>query len=113
MARFAACLRTPSFAAFYDEIMGDRSAEVERIRTYIKRYHPSARSLLELGCGTGAMLAGLAPDLAVTGVDRSPEMLAIAPRRGLRAQLGQADIAPFALGTNLACVFDVFDHLVH
>jgi SAM-dependent methyltransferase len=102
------------FAAFYDEIMGDRSAEVERIRTYIKRYHPSARSLLELGCGTGAMLAGLAPDLAVTGVDRSPEMLAIAARRGLRAELVQADMTAFSLGTSfdvVICVFDTLNHL--
>ena len=102
------------FAAFYDEIMGDRSAEVERIRTYITRYHPSARSLLELGCGTGAMLAGLAPDLAVTGVDRSPEMLAIAARRGLRAELVQADMTAFSLGTSfdvVICVFDTLNHL--
>jgi SAM-dependent methyltransferase len=102
------------FAAFYDEIMGDRSAEVERLRNYIRRYHPSARSLLELGCGTGAMLAGLAPDLAVTGVDRSPEMLAVAARRGLPAELVQADMTAFSLRTTfdvVICVFDTLNHL--
>ena len=102
------------FAAFYDEIMGDRSGEVERVRNYIRRYHPSARSLLELGCGTGAMLAGLAADLAVTGVDQSPEMLAMAARRGLPAELVQADMTAFSLGTRfdvVICVFDTLNHL--
>jgi SAM-dependent methyltransferase len=102
------------FAAFYDQIMGDRSAEVERVRNYIRRYHPSARSLLELGCGTGAMLAGLAADLAVTGVDQSPEMLAMAFHRGLPAELVQADMTAFSLGTRfdvVICVFDTLNHL--
>ena len=102
------------FAAFYDQIMGDRSGEVERVRDFIRRYHPSAQSLLELGCGTGAMLAGLTPDLAVTGVDKSPEMLAIAARRGLRAELVQADMTEFSLGTRfdvVICVFDTLNHL--
>jgi SAM-dependent methyltransferase len=102
------------FAAFYDEIMGDRSGEIERVRNYIRRYHPSARSLLELGCGTGAMLAGLATDLTVTGVDQSPEMLAVAARRGLPAELVQADMTAFSLGTRfdvVICVFDTLNHL--
>ncbi len=102
------------FAGFYDQIMGDRSLDVQRVRGYIRRYHPSARSLLELGCGTGAMLAGLAPDVAVTGVDQSPEMLTVAARRGLRAELVQADMTAFSLGTRfdvVICVFDTLNHL--
>jgi SAM-dependent methyltransferase len=102
------------FAVFYDEIMGDRSGEIDRVRNYISRYHPSARSLLELGCGTGAMLDGLATDLTVTGVDQSPEMLAVAARRGLPAELVQADMTAFSLGTRfdvVICVFDTLNHL--
>jgi SAM-dependent methyltransferase len=102
------------FASFYDQIMGDRSPDVERVRNYIRRFHPSARTLLELGCGTGAMLAGLAPNLAVTGVDQSPEMLAVAARRGLRAELVQADMTAFSLGIKfdvVICVFDTLNHL--
>ncbi len=64
-----------SFAGFYDQIMGDRTEDIERVRSYVGRHLPSAGSLLELGCGTGAVLAGLAADLRVAGVDRSPEML--------------------------------------
>src|SRR5262252_8714513 len=77
------------FAGFYDQIMGDRSEDIWRIRRTIERFMPGARSLLELGCGTGAMLAGLADDLAVTGVDASPEMLAIAAGKVPGARLVQ------------------------
>ncbi len=102
------------FAGFYDQIMGDRSADIERIRDYIKRYRPAASSLLELGCGTGAVLAGLAADLSVTGVDRSPEMLTVAARSVPAARLVQADVTSFSLGTRfdvVICVFDTLNHL--
>jgi SAM-dependent methyltransferase len=102
------------FARFYDQIMGDRSEDVARVREYITRLHPGARSVLELGCGTGAMLAGLAPAWEVTGVDRSPEMLAVAARTVPAARLVQADITEFSLGTRfdvVICVFDTVNHL--
>ncbi len=91
------------FAKFYDQVMGDRSPLIERVRGYIRRYLPAAGSLLELGCGTGAILAGLAPGLRVTGIDRSPEMLAAAARNAAGASLVEADITTFSLGTR----FDV------
>ena len=102
------------FARFYDQIMGDRSPDVARVREYITRFQPAAGSVLELGCGTGAMLAGLAPAYEVTGVDRSPEMLAIAARTVPAARLVQADMTEFSLGTRfdvVICVFDTLNHL--
>ena len=109
------------FAAFYDQIMGDRSADIERIRDVIKTYRPGARSLLELGCGTGAVLAGLVADepvtgrgLSVSGVDLSEEMLAVAARSVPAARLVRADVTTFSLGTRfdvVICVFDTLNHL--
>jgi len=102
------------FAGFYDQIMGDRSPLIERVRGYIRRYLPAAGSLLELGCGTGAILAGLAPGLRVTGIDRSPEMLAAAARNAVGASLVEADITTFSLGTRfdvVICMFDTLNHL--
>ena len=102
------------FAKFYDQIMGDRSALIERVRGYIRRYLPDAGSLLELGCGTGAVLAGLADGLQVTGIDLSPEMLATAKAHLTGANLVQADITEFSLGTTfdvVICVFDTLNHL--
>jgi SAM-dependent methyltransferase len=102
------------FAKFYDQIMGDRSALIERVRGYVRSYLPDAASLLELGCGTGAVLAGLAGRLQVTGIDLSPEMLATAKARLTGAHLVQADITEFSLGTTfdvVICVFDTLNHL--
>lgn len=101
------------FAAFYDRIMGDRTAEIDRIRTYISRYQPGARSLLELGCGTGALLAGLTDDMSVTGIDRSPEMLAVAERTVPGARLVQGDITAFTLPDRFDVVMCMFDTLNH
>ena len=101
------------FARFYDRIMGDRTPEVERIRRYISTLRPGARSLLELGCGTGALLAGLAADLSVTGIDRSPEMLSIAARTVPGARLVQGDITAFTLPNRFDVVMCMFDTLNH
>lgn len=103
-----------NFARFYDQIMGDRGEEIERIREYIRRFLPGAGSLLELGCGTGALLGSLAEDMTVTGVDRSTQMLAIATTRATRARLVESDMTTFALDTKfdvVICVFDTVNHL--
>jgi SAM-dependent methyltransferase len=102
------------FARFYDRIVGDRSAEIARVRSYMSRHAPSAGTLLELGCGTGAILAGLTPPLQVTGIDRAPEMLALAARRVPSARLVQADMTSFALPDRFdvaICMFDTLNHL--
>lgn len=102
------------FAGFYDQIMGDRSPDIDRIRGYVQRYLPSASSLLELGCGTGAVLEGLAGGMAVAGVDRSGRMLARARANVPQARLVEADMTRFALGATfdvVICIFDTLNHL--
>ena len=102
------------FAAFYDQIMGDRTVDIERVKRFVARYHPAARSLLELGCGTGAFLAGLTPELSVAGIDISQQMLAAAARSAPTARLARADITSFSLGTRFdvaICMFDTINHL--
>jgi SAM-dependent methyltransferase len=102
------------FARFYDRVNGDRAADVEHVRDCIRRFRPDARSLLELGCGTGAILSGFASEMAVTGVDQSPDMLAIAAENLPDAQLVEADMTKFALDARFdvaICVFDTLNHL--
>ncbi len=102
------------FARFYDQIMGDRTETVARIEGYLDRYRPGARTLLELGCGTGAILAGLADRLDVTGIDRSPEMLSVAAAKLPGVPLVRADMTAFRLDTRfdaVICVFDTLNHL--
>jgi SAM-dependent methyltransferase len=57
----------------------DYAGEVEYLRTLFARHCPEARTVLDLGCGTGRhdhLLARMGYE--VSGVDRSGEMLAVA-----------------------------------
>lgn len=103
------------FARFYDRIMGDRTPEIDRVAGYIGTHLPGAATVLELGCGTGALLAGLATNYAVTGVDRSPEMLSVAARAVPGAPLLQADITAVTVPSRfdvVICMFDTLNHVV-
>src|SRR5580658_520180 len=99
------------FASFYDDIMGDRAETIDQIRAYLTKYLPTATSMLELGCGTGALLAGFAGDLTVAGIDQSPQMLAIAGQNVPTATLIQADMTEFSLGRRFDVVICMFDTL--
>jgi SAM-dependent methyltransferase len=102
------------FARFYDSIMVDPRPKSRHVLRVIDKYLPEASSLLELGCGTGAVLAGLSSLPSLTGLDRSPEMLAIAREKVPRARLREGDIATFDIGERfdvVMCVFDTLNHL--
>jgi SAM-dependent methyltransferase len=92
-----------AFSRFYDRIVGDRSEEIGRVLGYIEQYRPTAASLLELGCGTGALLEGLAGKLEVSGVGRLPS-----------ARLVRADMTEFSLEARydvVICMFDTLNHV--
>ena len=60
-----------------------REVIIQEIRARI----PEAAEIVEIGCGTGRNLAHLArifPEARITGIDLSPEMLAVAARRTAR-----------------------------
>ncbi len=67
------------YARYYDLLYRDKdyAAEAEYVAGLIHKFHPSARSILELGSGTGIHAALLAEKgFTVHGIERSPEMLA-------------------------------------
>jgi len=102
------------FAAFYDVVMDDPGPRAARVNASIDRYHPEAVSLLELGCGTGSILARMDTGARLTGLDRSPEMLALAAAKVPGAQLIEADMSSFDLGRRfdvIVCAFDSINHL--
>lgn len=69
-------------AGFYDAVMDDPAPRADRVARSIERYRPGARSLLELGCGTGSILARLEEVPSLMGLDRSPAMLAAGEGEG-------------------------------
>jgi len=103
------------FARFYDAAMDDPRPRGARVLAGIDRYLPRASSILELGCGTGSILAQLTDFPALTGLDRSPEMLAVASEKVPSARLLLGDIEEFWLDERfdvVVCVFDTLNHLL-
>jgi SAM-dependent methyltransferase len=103
------------FAAFYDLVMDDPGQRAARVNAAIARFRPDATSLLELGCGTGSILARLDTGAELTGLDRSPEMLAIAAAKVPGTHLVEGDMASFSIGRRfdvVVCVFDSVNHLL-
>lgn len=104
------------FARFYDSVMGERRVLATRIEEIVKRYNPTAKTLLELGCGTGTFLKYFSDHgFQVEGIDISREMLAIARKKLPEIKLTQQNMVSFSLSNKfdaIICLFDSINHLV-
>ncbi|MFO0680916.1 MAG: class I SAM-dependent methyltransferase [Sandaracinus sp.] len=88
-------------------------ALVDDIEASLVIPHARGKRVLEVGCGTGLVLARIAPvaERAV-GVDLSPGMLAKARERGLEVHEGSATALPFeAESFDVVCSFKVLAHV--
>ena len=85
----------PELVQFYD-LENEGGDDVD----FLMRFVGDARSVLDLGCGTGALTAMLAPGRAVTGADPAPAMLDVARKRpgGDRVEWVQGDARSLRLG---------------
>ena len=57
-------------AQFYDEIMGDQEEVAAYIKEFILQRNPNAHSVLEIACGTGALMKQLSKYYEITGLDK-------------------------------------------
>jgi len=92
-------------ARFYDAVYSfkDYPAEAKLLRELVVERLPSAKTLLDVACGTGKHLAELRRWYVVEGLDLEPELIEIAHRRLGDVPLHRADMVDFDLG----CRFDV------
>jgi cyclopropane fatty-acyl-phospholipid synthase-like methyltransferase len=100
---------------FYNAAMGDRTETAAYIRRLIRRHNPKARTLLELACGTGAILKILAESYDVAGLDISPHVLALARKKLPHVAFHRKDMIKFELATKfnvIICVFDSINHVL-
>ena len=70
------------FARFYDAAMDDPPRGAPGCSGASSGTCPGPASVLELGCGTGSIFAQFTAFPFLTGLDRSPEMLAVASEQG-------------------------------
>jgi SAM-dependent methyltransferase len=89
-------------AAFYDAIYGalgkDYVREADALVALARARKPHAATLLDVGCGTGAHLAGFERHgLACRGVEKDLPMLAIARARLPEIEIEPGDMLDFAL----------------
>jgi len=82
----------------------------------LARYAPACRRFLEVGCGTGYVLQGVAqrfPDWSLCGTEAHAEALPFAARRIPAATLLQMDarLSPFEAEFDAAGAFDVIEHI--
>lgn len=103
-------------AAVYDLIyeFKDYPRTTQRLHELVAELAPDARSLLDVGCGTGLHLELLGQGLEREGLDLSGEMLAIATARCPDIKFHQADMAAFALGRTfdvVTCLFSAVGYV--
>lgn len=102
-------------ARYYDVLYGfiDFRAGADQVDTGIRRRNPAARSLLDVGCGTGRHLEHLRGRYRVEGLDRNPDLLAIARRRCPDATFHEADMTAFDLRRQFDSVICLFSAIAY
>jgi len=106
-------------AAFYDAIYSrfkDYESETTRLVAILHRHHPSARTILDVACGTGehARLLRSRHDFAVDGIDLNPAFVALARNKSPTGRFVVADMAQFALRSRydvITCLFSSIGYL--
>jgi ubiquinone/menaquinone biosynthesis C-methylase UbiE len=100
-----------NIAPYYDTIIGDRSFELTFLQKLIDHTRPGAKTVLDIGCGTGEVMKMLSATKAVTGLDQSSAMLHIAAEKVPSATILQGDMTDFDLGRQFDVVLCTRDSI--
>ena len=103
-------------AEWYDRIYAgagkDYAVEATAVALLARRLHPTASTLLDVGCGTGMHLLGFAEQFEqVAGVDLDPAFVALARDRGCDVVTG--DMCDFDLAQRFDVVTSLYSAVGH
>lgn len=96
-------------AAVYDQVIGNRDKDVATILGLIRREMPDAQSVIDIGCGTGAITEQIARHYRVTGVDISDEMIQQAQKRSPEIDYLVGDMTNFRTVDTFDCAVCLFN----
>jgi SAM-dependent methyltransferase len=103
-----------TFAAHYDAVVGQREDVALFLQKLLRTYAPKAKTLLELGCGSGSMLKILTRKYKARGIDLSAKMIEIAKKKAPKAEVSVGDITDFSFDERydaIICPFDTINHV--
>lgn len=103
-------------ADIYDKVYGfkDYNDEAKRIRELISLEHPSAKTILDVACGTAEHAKLLSSDYSLDGIDLQPEFVAIASAKVPHGIFKVADMRSFDMGKRydvIQCLFSSIGYL--
>jgi ubiquinone/menaquinone biosynthesis C-methylase UbiE len=103
-------------ARYYDAIYHFRNypAQSRQLIKLIQQYNPDAKTLLDVGCGTGKHLESLREHYKVEGLDINSELLEIAQKRCPGVTFHRKDMVDFSLGNTfdvITCLFSAIGHV--
>jgi ubiquinone/menaquinone biosynthesis C-methylase UbiE len=100
-------------AEYYDALyhFKDYEAACNSLHELIQQQVPLAKSLLDVGCGTGKHLAYLENRYACAGLDLNPELLAEAHKRCPTVPLHHANMTDFQLPRTFDAVVCLFSSI--
>lgn len=102
-------------AELYDLIYGqfkDYAAEARWIAGLLERVHPGARTILDVGCGTGEHARHLTDaGYRVDGLDIEPAFVRLAGEKNPAGRFVHADMTDFDLGTRYDAVLCLFSSI--
>ncbi len=102
-------------AALYDLIYAgvkDYASETEQLVQLLRRVHPAAHTVLDVGCGTGEHLRLLSErGFAVAGIDLSPRFVEIARGKVPAGDFTCADMVSFDLGRRFDVILCLFSSI--
>ena len=90
-----------SYAEYYDLLYNDKDyqQETDYLVSLIDKYQPRAKSILEMGCGTGMHAELIAKrGFKVRGIDQSVEMITKAKKRSISPNLFSEHQLDFSVG---------------
>lgn len=102
-------------ARYYDELYAfkDYGAAAGQLRGLLQEQHPQARTLLDVGCGTGQHLGYLRESYHVEGLDLNGDLLALARDRCPDVPFHQGDMTGFDLGHAFDVVTCLFSSIAY